>query len=224
MTVTLVRGLILYFAIIICMRFMGKRQLGELQPTELVVTIMISEIVSIPMENNDTPLINSLLAVLMLVCLEIINSVIIMKSSFVRYKLQGKPAIIIRNGVLDQKKLKELRLTADDLFDQMRQKDIFDINQVQYAILETNGTLSVMKKAEFDNPTAKDLGVKVKAADLQHLVVSDGKCIDCLIKEAGIRAEDIEKAIRKEKLSKKEILAMLMDSSGGYTLIRKDKE
>lgn len=224
MTVTLVRGLILYFAIIICMRFMGKRQLGELQPTELVITIMISEIVSIPMENNDTPLINSLLAVLMLVCLEIINSVIIMKSSFIRYKLQGKPAIIIRNGVLDQKKLKELRLTADDLFDQMRQKDIFDINQVQYAILETNGTLSVMKKAEFDNPTAKDLGVKVKASDLQHLVVSDGKCIDCLIKEAGIRAEDIEKAIRKEKLSKKEILAMLMDSSGGYTLIRKDKE
>ena len=224
MTVTLVRGLILYFAIIICMRFMGKRQLGELQPTELVITIMISEIVSIPMENNDTPLINSLLAVLMLVCLEIINSVIIMKSSFIRYKLQGKPAIIIRNGVLDQKKLKELRLTADDLFDQMRQKDIFDINQVQYAILETNGTLSVMKKAEFDNPTAKDLGVKVKGSDLQHLVVSDGKSIDCLIKEAGIRAEDIEKAIRKEKLSKKEILAMLMDSSGGYTLIRKDKE
>lgn len=224
MSVTLIRGLILYFAIIVCMRFMGKRQLGELQPTELVITILISEIVSIPMENNDTPMINSLFAVLMLVCLEIINSVIIMKSSFLRYKLQGKPAIIIRNGKLDQKKLKDLRLTADDLFDQLRQKDVFDISQVQYAILETNGTLSVMKKAEFDPPNAKDTGIKVKSDELQQLVVADGKYIKCLIKEADLKLNDIEKAIKKEKVSKADILALLMDSNGKYTLIKKEKK
>ncbi|MBQ7595852.1 MAG: DUF421 domain-containing protein [Clostridia bacterium] len=224
MAVTLIRGLILYLTIIICMRFMGKRQIGELQPTELVITILISQIVSIPMENNDTPMINSLFAVLMLVCLEIVNSVVVMKSSFLRYKIQGKPAIVIRNGTLDQKKLKDLRLTADDLFDQLRQKDVFDINQVQYAIFETNGTLSVMKKAQFGTPTARDMGVKVKPEDLQQLVMADGKYIKCLIKETNLDLNDIEKVLKKENVSPKEILALLIDSGGKYTLIKKEKK
>ncbi len=224
MSVTLVRGLILYFTIIICMRFMGKRQLGELQPTELVITILISQIVSIPMENNDIPMINSLFAVLMLVCLEIVNSVVVMKSSFIRYKIQGKPAIIIRNGTLDQKKLKELRLTADDLFDQLRQKDVFDINQVQYAILETNGALSVMKKAKYEAPSACDMGVKVKPDDLKQLVLTDGKYIKCLIKDSDVDLGDVEKVLKKENVKPKEILALLIDSGGEYTIIKKEKQ
>lgn len=224
MLVTLIRGIILYFTIIICMRFMGKRQLGELQPSELVITILISQIVSIPMEDNETPLINSLFAVLMLVCLEIINSVIIMKSSFIRYKLQGKPAIIISKGTIDQQKLRQLRLTADDLFDQLRQKDIFDINEVEYAVLETNGALSVMKKAECDTPTAKDHGIKVKPAQLRQLVVTDGKFIDCLIKEANLKKSDIEAIIKKSHVEKNDILALLADDKGGFTLIKKEKK
>ena len=97
MIITLIRGFILYIAIIICMRFMGKRQLGELQPTELVITILLSEIAAIPMQDNEIPMINSLLAVALLVSLEIINSVIIMKNTKIRYLLQGKPAVVIKD-------------------------------------------------------------------------------------------------------------------------------
>ena len=117
MIITLIRGLILYITIIICMRFMGKRQLGELQPTELVITILLSEIAAIPMQDNDIPMINSLLAVALLISLEIISSVIIMKNTKIRYILQGSPAIVIKDGELDQKKLQKLRFTADDILD-----------------------------------------------------------------------------------------------------------
>ena len=155
MLVTLVRALILYVLIIICMRIMGKRQLGELQPTELVITILLSEIAAIPMQDNALPLGNSIVAVLLLVALEVINSVVVLKSSRCRSFLQGNSIVVIRDGVIDQKQLKRLRFTMDDLFDQLRQKDVFDISDVRYAIVETNGQLSVMLKPEKETVTAE---------------------------------------------------------------------
>lgn len=221
--VTLIRGFILYIFIIVCMRFMGKRQLGELQPTELVITILLSEIASIPMENNDVPMINSILAALLLVCLEIINSVIIMKSTKVRYLLQGKPAIIINDGKLDQKKLKALRFTADDILDQLRQKDIFEIEEVQYAVVETNGSLSVMKKLQYDSPVNHDLGIEKPKQGIPVLVVNDGKYIEAVIKDNGIRKESVCKILKKEKTDVKEVLIMLIDKYDNYTLIKKEQ-
>ncbi len=221
--VTLIRGFILYIFIIICMRFMGKRQLGELQPTELVITILLSEIASIPMENNDVPMINSIFAALLLVCLEIINSVIIMKSTKVRYLLQGKPAIVINDGTLDQKKLKALRFTADDILDQLRQKDIFELEQVQYAVVETNGSLSVMKKGQYDSPTNSSFGFKSEKQGIPILVANDGKYIETVIKECGFETRKIEKILKKEKVDISEVLILLLDKYDNYTLIKKEK-
>lgn len=221
--VTLVRGLILYIFIIICMRFMGKRQLGELQPTELVITILLSEIASIPMENNDVPMINSIFAALLLVCLEIINSVIIMKSTKIRYLLQGRPAVVINDGVLDQKKLKALRFTADDILDQLRQKDIFEISQVQYAVVETNGSLSVMKKQQYDSPVNEDFGIKSSPQGIPVLVINDGKYIESAIRDSGFEMKAIEKILRKEKVEVKDIIILLLDKYNNYTLIKKEK-
>lgn len=212
MLVTLVRGFILYFVIILFMRFMGKHQLGELQPTELVITILISEIAAMPMEDNENPIINSIIAVALLSCLEIINSVIIMKSTKIRYFLEGKPAIIINEGKLNQKKLKDLRFTADDILDQLRQKDIFNLDEVDYAVVETNGNLSIMKS---DNQNNKKSGLPV-------LVVNDGKIIKSAIKDADLNEKTIEKILKKEKVDKKEVLVLLLDKFGNYTLIRKD--
>ena len=223
MLVTLVRGLILYIFIIICMRFMGKRQLGELQPTELVITILLSEIASIPMENNDVPMINSIFAALLLVCLEIINSVIIMKSTKIRYLLQGRPAVVINDGVLDQKKLKALRFTADDILDQLRQKDIFEISQVQYAVVETNGSLSVMKKQQYDSPVNEDFGIKSSPQGIPVLVINDGKYIESAIRDSGFEMKAIEKILRKEKVEVKDIIILLLDKYNNYTLIKKEK-
>lgn len=223
MLVTLVRGLILYIFIIICMRFMGKRQLGELQPTELVITILLSEIASIPMENNDVPMINSIFAALVLVCLEIINSVIIMKSTKIRYLLQGRPAVVINDGVLDQKKLKALRFTADDILDQLRQKDIFEISQVQYAVVETNGSLSVMKKQQYDSPVNENFGIKSSPQGIPVLVINDGKYIESAIKDSGFEMKAIEKILRKEKVEVRDIIILLLDKYNNYTLIKKEK-
>ena len=223
MLVTLVRGLILYIFIIICMRFMGKRQLGELQPTELVITILLSEIASIPMENNDVPMINSIFAALLLVCLEIINSVIIMKSTKIRYLLQGKPAVVINDGVLDQKKLKALRFTADDILDQLRQKDIFEISQVQYAVVETNGSLSVMKKQQYDSPVNEDFDIKSSPQGIPVLVINDGKYIESAIRDSGFEMKAIEKILRKEKVEVRDIIILLLDKYNNYTLIKKEK-
>lgn len=202
---------------------MGKHQLGELQPTELVITILISEIASIPMENNDVPMINSILAVLLLTCLEIINSVIIMKSTKIRYLLQGKPAIVINDGRIDQKKLKALRFTADDILDQLRQKDIFDINEVQYAVVETNGSLSVMKKQQYETPTNEKLSIKTEKQGIPALVINDGKYIDSVINDCGLDKNKISKILKKENLNIKEVLIMLIDKYNNYTLIKKDK-
>lgn len=194
------------------MRFMGKRQLGELQPSELVITILLSEIASIPMENNDVPMINSIFAALFLVCLEIINSVIIMKSSKIRYLVQGKPAVVINDGTLDQKKLKDLRFTADDLLDQLRQKDIFELSDVQYALVETNGSLSVMKKQQNNGEQA-----------IPFLVINDGKFIKKIIKEQKFNINDINIILKKEKLNVSDVLILLLDKFNNYTLIKKDK-
>lgn len=224
MIITLIRGFILYIAIIICMRFMGKRQLGELQPTELVITILLSEIAAIPMQDNEIPMINSLLAVALLVSLEIINSVIIMKNTKIRYLLQGKPAVVIKDGKIDQKKLKKLRFTGDDILDQLRQKDIFDINEVQYAVIETNGSLSVMKNPENETPTVNQFGFKTEKRGIPVLAVNDGRYIDTAINESEeISKKTVEKILKKENADVKEVLIMLIDKYGNYTIIKKDE-
>lgn len=203
---------------------MGKRQLGELQPTELVITILLSQIASIPMESNDVPLLYSVFAALLLICLEIINSVIIMKNTKIRYLFQGKPAIVINEGTLDQKKLKALRFTADDILDQLRQKDIFEINEVQYAVVETNGSLSVMKKSDYDSPVNEDLGIKKPNQGIPLLVVNDGKYIDSVIKDNNLNKRNIEQILKNEGTDVNEVLIMLADKYNNYTLIKKVKK
>ena len=212
MLVTLVRALILYVLIIICMRIMGKRQLGELQPTELVITILLSEIAAIPMQDNALPLGNSIVAVLLLVALEVINSVVVLKSSRCRSFLQGNSIVVIRDGVIDQKQLKRLRFTMDDLFDQLRQKDVFDISDVRYAIVETNGQLSVMLKPEKETVTAK-------MADIQN----ETKGLLCSFKECDMNEEKLYNILDSENTQINEVLFMVADKEGNYTIVKKEE-
>ncbi len=223
MLITLVRGLILYISITIFMRLMGKRQLGELQPTELVITILLSEIAAIPMQDNETPMFNSVLAAAFLVCLEIISSVINMKSPKFSYILQGKPAIIIENGKLNQKKLKSLRFTADDILEQLRQKDIFDISEVDFAVVETNGALSVKKKERFEALSAGQFGVKEKGEPVPTLVINDGKIISSSLKGTSVTMKTVEKILIKENVEPSQVLILLVSNFQKYTLIKKEE-
>ena len=223
MLVTLIRAAVLYVLIIFCMRIMGKRQLGELHPTELVITILLSEIAAVPMQDNALPLGNSIVAVLLLVALEIINSVIVLKSSRCRSLLQGNSLVVIRDGVVDQKQLKRLRFTMDDLFDQLRQKDIFDISDVRYAIVETNGQLSVMLKPEKETVTAEMADIQNETKGLLCMVVNDGKFLKRAFKECDMNEEKIFGILERERTPIYEVLFMVADKEGNYTIVKKDE-
>ena len=147
MFVTLIRSVILYFTVILSLRLMGKRQIGELQPGELVVTIMISECAAAPIQDLDRPALNGIIAIFCLVILEVLLSVATLKLPWARRVLDGSPTFIIKNGVIDQKAMKALRLTIDDISESLRQQGVFDIREVAFALVETGGKLSVKKKS-----------------------------------------------------------------------------
>ena len=222
MIITLIRALILYVLIFFCMRVMGKRQLGELQPTELVITILLSEIAAIPMQDNAIPLGNSILAVLFLVSLEIINSAISLKSTKLRSILEGNSLVVIRDGVIDQKQLKKLRFSVDDLLDQLRQKDVFDIGDVRYAVVETNGQLSVMLKSEKLPVTAEMAELTPNSKGLLCMVVDGGQIRTRTFSECGMTHEKLSRILEENNTKLSEVYLMLADKEGNCTIIKKE--
>ena len=221
---TIIRTFIIYCAVGVCVRLMGKRQLGELQPGELIITILVSEIAATPITDNTLPIINGILPLLLLASFEIISSVIARKSVKFRYITEGTPVTVIKDGILQQQALKTLRYTIDDLLAALRQKDIFDISQVQYAIVETNGQLSVLLKADYDTVTREDMNLSPSPQGYQCPVIIDGKIVEKDFKICNTNNKKIETIISKEKLQIKDILLMTVDSAGNHTIIRKDSQ
>lgn len=222
MFVTIIRTLILYFTVICVVRLMGKRQIGELQPSELVITLLLSEIIAMPMENNDIPLISTVIPVMLLVTLEIITSAISMKSLKFRFLVQGHPIIIIRNGELQQKEMKKLRLTIDDILESLRQKDIFDISLVSYAILETNGQMSVMLKPDYETVTNKNAGIQAEDSGIPCVVITDGQIERSAFDDCDMTDEKLKKIIQKQNIDVGSTLLMTLDKSGNSVIIKKD--
>lgn len=193
MIIAFFRTIILYIAVMACMRLMGKRQLGEMQPFELVVTIMISDFASVPMQNTGVPLINGLVPILTLSVLEIFFSFVVLKSKRARTALIGRPSILIRNGEIDMEELSRLRFSIDDLIEEVRKKDLNDISDVEIAILETDGGFSVIPKAEARTATLSDLNISGDEDELPCEIILDGRRINENMKKCGIS----EKRLRK---------------------------
>lgn len=221
MIATIFRTFIIYCIVSLCVRLMGKRQLGQLQPGELVVTMLISEIAAIPIEDNTVPILNSVIPLLLLVSFEIISSVIDRKSVKFRYWTEGKPITIIRNGTLLQKELKNLRFTINDVLLGLRQKDVFDIDDVEYAVVETNGTLSVLLKPDKRPATPKTVGKSEKDTGLPCAIVVDGKIISSAFDDCGITENEVMRKIRRETDDIRNILLMTVDKSKKYNIIFK---
>ncbi|MBE6741210.1 MAG: DUF421 domain-containing protein [Ruminococcaceae bacterium] len=146
MTIILIRSVIIYLLVVLSVRIMGKRQIGELNPHEFVITILISSVATIPIEESSIPLSYSIVPILIFVSLEVIESALCVKFPAFDKLIDGQPIFVIKNGKLRRQELKRLRFSLDDLNDALRQKDVFDINEVENAIVETNGSLSVQKK------------------------------------------------------------------------------
>ena len=219
----LIRGVIIYVVVILAVRLMGKRQIGELQPAELVVTILLSQVASMPFESLDVPLLSILSIIFLLIALEILCSVVSMKVKGFRTILQGNPILIIRDGMLIQSQLKNIRYSIEDLLEALRLKDIFDISQIQYAYIETNGSISVLMKNKFRPVTISDTDIKTTAAELPCLVVSDGKIVKSEFDICNMTEKKLNSILEKENIKISDIMLMTAERGGKYYIIRKEK-
>ena len=222
MIISILRTVILYVFIILAIRLMGKRQISDMQPSELVVTLVVSDIASLPMQNTSQPLLSGVIPVLVLVSLEIAASALMMKSRLFRRLICGNPVVVIEDGKLLQKQLKRLRMSAEDLFAQLRQQDIFSIDEVQYCIVETNGSISVLEKPQNRVPTAQDLGVTIDEKKLEAVVVCDGELLDDGLKLCSGSRMQVDNILQENNAKLSEVFILTLDGNGKYNLIAKE--
>ena len=219
MTVTLVRTAIMYIFVTIGIRVMGKRQIGDMQPNELVVTLLISEIAAIPLQDTTQPLLNGIVAIFTLVIIEIIISFLSLKSIYLRRLMNGRSIVIIKNGRVDEKAMRKVRMTVIDLVELLRDRDVFDLNTVAFAVLEVNGSLSVMLKPEHQPLTPKTAKVKCDKSGMQLPVITDGKLIDESLEALEIKKADVEKKLNKCPV--KDVFLMTLDRDGNFNVVKK---
>ncbi|NYC95569.1 uncharacterized membrane protein YcaP (DUF421 family) [Clostridium acetobutylicum] len=213
----MLRTVILYFLVVLTMRVMGKRQIGQLQPFELVITIMISELASLPMQDTRIPLIYGIIPIVTLLFLEIVLSVLQLKSEKARIILSGEPTLLIDKGKIDISALKSQRLNINDLMEELRLKNYFNVEDIEYAILETSGQISLIPKTHLTNATKEDLNLKVKQENVPITIILDGKVNTDNIKYLNKDADWLMKELKKNKIdSPKDVFLALIDSKGKF--------
>lgn len=222
MLVVFFRAFLLYALIMFSIRLMGKRQLGELQPSELVITILISNIASLPIEDANIPMILGIIPVLILVSFEILISSISLKSKGFRSFISGSPMIIIHDGIIQQKQLRKLRFSIDDLMESLRQSGIFDLQDVEYAIVETTGKVSVLQKFSAQNVTPSMLNISGKSTSPPAVIISDGEIIYSALAAYEIDESWVMKTIKAKKYKLEQVFIMTCDRELNYYIVEKN--
>ena len=191
-----------------------------MQPNELVITLLISEIAAIPLQDTAQPLAFGILAIFMLVVLEITMSVLTLKSLRIRKLMSGKSVVIIKNGVIDQHAMKKVRMTVLDLIELMRGQNVFDISTVAFAVLEVNGNLSVLLKKSEQPATVKDLRIKTEPEALPLPVITDGKIIIESLNALGISQNQLERKLKANQTQVKDVFLMTLDRYDNINLVK----
>ncbi len=221
---TIIRVVILYIFVTLSIRLMGKRQIGDMQPNELVITLLISEIAAIPLQDTSQPILFGITAIFMLVILEIVMSVLALKSRLFRKLMNGKSVVVIKNGIIDQNALKKVRMTVLDLIEQLRGQQVFDLSTVAFAVLEVNGDLSVLLKSSDQPATAGDLKIKKAKSALPLPVISDGKIMEESLTALEIDEKDILKFLKPHNVEPKGVFLMTLDRGGNCNIVKMRKE
>ena len=224
MTTAFFRTIILYLILMVGLRLMGKRQIGELEVSELVLTLIISDLAAVPMQDFGIPLVNGVFPIIILLCLSMILSFVNLKSVRFRSILCGKPAIIIREGRLVQPNMNKTRLTIDELYEQLRGQGITDLRTVKYAILETNGKISVLPYTRESPVTPKILGAQVQDETvLPILLINDGRVMSDNLRASGRDMRWLEKQLRSRKLSSpRQVFLLTVDEAGTVECVIKE--
>ena len=213
MILSYLRTLLLYMVLIFCVRLMGKRQIGEMEPAEFVVTMLLANLAAIPMQDGAIPLYSGLVPILTVLGMELVLSGLIMHSVVFRRFLCGKPVILINNGKILQENLRRTRVTLDELTGHLREKDVLDIRTVQYAILETDGNLSVFPYPKERPASAKDAGIHPKQQFLPVTIIEDGYRSQENLKQAGKDETWLNQVLRENNAEKKETLLLTVDAA-----------
>ncbi len=216
MTVLLLRTVILYVAVIVSVRLMGKRQIGELQPEELVVTILLSDVATTPLQDMQIPLLQPLMIMMVIVACELLFAALSLKSRTFRTLVQGHAIPIVKNGTLDQTMLKKIRYTVDDVLEALRLKDVFDLNDAAYVYVESNGSLSVLKRQKPPAPPAPPV--------LPCLVISDGKVIRDAFSLCGMTDEKLQRLLQAQHKQTKDIFLMTYAADGSFYIAEKEEK
>ena len=219
MKLLIFRTILIYLCVLFAMRLMGKRQLGELQPEELVSTILISNLASISIESEEVPVTASLIPLFLIAALELLGSILSFRSQRFFNLMSGRPKTVILNGKIDQNALRTLRLTAADLMEALRGKDVFDPRDVSYAVVETNGSLSVALRPEKEPATLADLGARVQRAQatIPFVQVLAENLTTC-----GKDAAWLERTAQANSLLLEEILILAGNDTEDYFLLKKE--
>ena len=221
MSIVLIRAVVLYIVLAFSLRLMGKRQLGELQPSELVVTILISNIAAIPVEDSSVPMIMGIIPILTLVCIDVIMSGIMLKFARVRKLMIGSPRIIISEGEILQKEMRRLRYTVDDLTEAMREQQIFDLTQVHFAIVETTGKINFLLKKDYQPAEKQDVSAGGSTQNPPSVIIRDGVIDKEQLQLLGLGEGWLKKILRENNVSERNVFLLMSESGGKYTMIKK---
>lgn len=224
MLITFIRSIILYIIILIVMRLMGKREIGQLQPFELVIAIMIADLASIPMTEAGIPIWNGIIPILALLIMHLIISIINMKSIRMREIVCGKPTILIYRGKIDEKALKKERFTINELEERLRGNNINNIGDVEYAILETSGQLTVIQKPNKRNTIPEDFNIMPDYEGISYDLVIDGVIMRENLQKIGKNYEWLKKSVQKFGFNPEEALIVTLDGKGQIFCQKKDKK
>lgn len=214
MLITFFRSILIYIFVLIVMRLMGKREIGQLQPFELAIAIMIADLASIPMTDPGIPISNGIISILGLLVMHLIISIINMKSIKAREIICGKPTILIYRGKIDEKALKRERFTINELEERLRGNNVVNLGDVEYAILETSGQVTIIQKPEKRNTIPEDFNIVPEYEGIPYDLVIDGKIMDDNLRALGKNREWLKKQVEKFKMKPEEALVVTYDGKG----------
>ncbi len=223
MLILFIRTLIIYFTLVLTLRFMGKRQIGELQVSELIVTLLLSEIAVQPLTDRNKPMLYAIIPIFELIAIEIIVSFLLIKVNFLKKLFYGSPTILIKRGKLQQAEMKNNRIEVDELMCELRQKGYSSLDEVYYAVLEDNGKISVLPRKTKSPPAADDCKITVSEVGIDHILVIDGHIMTERLPELGWDEERLKHEIKRCGVPMEEIFILTSDDSGKITCIKKSK-
>ncbi len=219
MLISAIRTVIIYLLVILSIRIMGKRQISELRPSELVVALLISDLAAVPMQDTGTPLLYGVLPIFLLVALELLLSGIMLKFPAMERLVSGNPVTVIRHGALDVKALGKLRISVDDLMEALRMQNVFELSEVDYALAETNGHITVYPRPEARPVTCGDLQISEEDAGMPALVISDSTFCPWGLELCGQDEQTVHGILEQQSLSADRVFLMTLSAGGRFFIL-----